>query len=153
MASYELSFTPTFYNESLNLPRHVTKLIANKLDVLKNDPYSAQGDAKKLKGYSNLYRARIGDYRLFYSIGQGWVKLLSVRKRDERTYEDDLPAVVLPEVVPDSAALEPQPQGSGIRGQGSGWSSGSGNDFDVGTAIRPIPNPQSPILNHHYPIP
>jgi superfamily I DNA/RNA helicase/mRNA-degrading endonuclease RelE of RelBE toxin-antitoxin system len=137
MSTYELSFTPTFYNESLNLPRHVTRLISNKLDVLKSDPYSAKGDAKKLKGYTNVYRARVGDYRLFYSIGQGWVKLLSVRKRDDRTYEDELPAVAAPEVAPDPATLEPQQQGSGIRGQGSG----------IGHASPQSPTPEPDPLN------
>ncbi len=110
MATYELSFTPTFYNESMNLPRQVTKQVANKLKVLTIDPNSAQGDAKKIKGYGNLYRVRIGDYRLFYSFGQGWVKLLSVRRRDERTYEDEVPDFVAPTAAPDPQLLEPQPE-------------------------------------------
>jgi len=120
--SYELSFTPTFYNESLSLPKHVSKLVGQKLKVLADDPHSAQGDAKKLKGYLNVYRARVGDYRVFYSIGQGWVKLLSVRKRDERTYEDELPDVVVPTVSPDPSSLEPRVRGSGYRVQNDGVS-------------------------------
>jgi mRNA-degrading endonuclease RelE of RelBE toxin-antitoxin system len=67
MTSWELSFTPTFYNEQLNLPNAVQKKIGKVLKVLQVDPISAQGDAKKLKGYTNnVYRVRIGDYRLFY---------------------------------------------------------------------------------------
>ncbi|HMQ29468.1 MAG TPA: 3'-5' exonuclease [Chloroflexaceae bacterium] len=114
MTTYELSFTPTFFNESLNLPKQVSKLVSQKLKVLAADPHSAQGDAKKLKGYANVYRARVGDYRVFYSIGQGWVKLLSVRKRDERTYEDELPDVIAPPIAPGHEALEPQQQPSGV---------------------------------------
>lgn len=105
--AYELSFTPTFFNESMNLPKQVSKLVGQKLKVLVTDPISAQGDAKKLKGYQNVYRVRVGDYRVFYSIGIGWIKLLSVRKRDERTYEDDLPDVITPAVIPDAEALSP----------------------------------------------
>ena len=112
MPSYELSFTPTFYNESLNLPKQISKLVGQKLKILSDDPFSAHGDAKKLKGYLNVYRARVGDYRVFYSIGQGWVKLLSVRKRDERTYEDELPGVAPPAIAPNAAALQPQTQRS-----------------------------------------
>lgn len=112
MPSYELSFTPTFYNESLNLPKQISKLVGQKLKILSDDPFSAHGDAKKLKGYLNVYRARVGDYRVFYSIGQGWVKLLSVRKRDERTYEDELPGLAPPVIAPDVAALQPQAQRS-----------------------------------------
>jgi superfamily I DNA/RNA helicase len=50
---------------------------------LATDPISAGGDAKKLQGYENVYRVRVSDYRLLYSFGQGWVKLLSVRHRKE----------------------------------------------------------------------
>ncbi len=111
MARFELSFTPTFYYESLDLPRHVSKTITKKLEILADDPYSARGDAKKLKGYDNVYRVRVGDYRVCYCIGKGWVKLLSVRKRDERTYEDDLPAIVPPASPPDPSALTPKARG------------------------------------------
>src|SRR5947209_5133737 len=100
MASFELSFAPTFFNESLNLPKQIGKLVEHKLKVLQTDPSSAQGDAKKIKGSSNVYRVRINDYRLFYTFGQGWVKLLSVRKRNERTYEDEMPEFTLPAQSP-----------------------------------------------------
>ncbi|NNJ12762.1 AAA family ATPase [Chloroflexales bacterium ZM16-3] len=141
MPAYELSFTPTFYNESLGLPKHISKLVGQKLKVLAEEPHSAHGDAKKLKGFANVYRARVGDYRVFYSIGHAWVKLLSVRKRDERTFADDLPDVVLPAVAPDSDALEPQPQGSGVRDQGSGSSFTTAPNLDT----IPIPDPHPPI--------
>ncbi len=71
------------------------------MKILEQDPISAQGDAKKLKGYgNNIYRVRLGDYRLFYSFGSGWVKLLSVRKRDDRTYELEIPEFTTPNPVP-----------------------------------------------------
>jgi superfamily I DNA/RNA helicase len=51
---------------------------------------------------------RIGDYRLFYSFGDGWVKLLSVRKRDERTFVDRVPGFEAPDgPPPDLPDLEP----------------------------------------------
>lgn len=146
MASYELSFTPTFFNESLNLPKQVSRLVSQKLKVLAADPYSAQGDAKKLKGYSNVYRARIGDYRIFYSIGQGWVKLLSVRKRDERTYEDELPDITPPPVAPDQATLEPQPQqGIGHRVSDLGAVSAAAN------TLPPTPDSPPPVSGSPLP--
>jgi mRNA-degrading endonuclease RelE of RelBE toxin-antitoxin system len=42
----------------------VSKAITKKLEILASDPYSACGDAKKLKGYDNVYRVRVGDYRI-----------------------------------------------------------------------------------------
>lgn len=111
MTTWALSFTNTFFSELLNLPQAVQKKISKTLKVLETDPISAQGDAKKLKGYANnVYRVRIGDYRLFYSFGQGWVKLLSVRKRDERTYEIELPEVDSPAPPPEESILKPQYQ-------------------------------------------
>lgn len=108
-SSWAISFTDTFLNELLNLPKAVQKKIKKTLKVLEADPISAQGDAKKLRGYSNnVYRVRMGDYRLFYSFGQGWVKLLSVRKRDERTYEIELSEFNQPAPPPDSSVLDPQ---------------------------------------------
>lgn len=109
MTSWALSFKPTFLSELLNLPKAVQKKVEKVSKVLQTDPISANGDAKKLKGYTNnVYRVRLGDYRLFYSFGEGWVQLLSVRKRDERTYETELHNVDAPEPPPDQQILEPQ---------------------------------------------
>lgn len=92
MTAWAVSITDTFLNEMVTLPQKVSKKVTRAVKVLEHDPISAQGDAKKLKGYHpNIYRIRIGDYRIFYSFGEGWVKLLSVRKRDDRTYEIEIP--------------------------------------------------------------
>jgi len=106
--TFSITFAQTFLNELLGLPQNIGKRISKAVKVLERDPISAEGDAKKLKGYENVYRIRIGDYRLFYSLGQGWVKLLSVRKRDERTYETEIPEAIAPDTLPDHQALKPQ---------------------------------------------
>ena len=153
MTSYELSFTPTFYNESLNLPKQVSRLVSQKLKVLIQDPYAAQGDAKKLKGYTNVYRARVGDYRVFYSIGAGWIKLLSVRKRDERTFADALPAVTPPSLAPNHTALEPQQQGSGGGDQRSGSALHPPvSARDDAEALPPAPQPATAGAALPYPL-
>ena len=87
MTTWTATFTDTFLNELLNVPRKVSKRIDQTIKKLKQDPISAQGDAKKLQNYKNTYRVRIGNYRIIYSIGQEWFKLLSIRKRDEDTYK------------------------------------------------------------------
>lgn len=111
MTTWALAFTNTFFSELLNLPQAAQKKVAKALKLLETDPISAQGDAKKLKGYTNnVYRVRIGDYRLFYSFGAGWVKLLSVRKRDERTYEVELSEFEEPSPPPNNRILKPQVQ-------------------------------------------
>jgi mRNA-degrading endonuclease RelE of RelBE toxin-antitoxin system len=86
-STWTVSFAHTFLNEILNIPKKISQRLPKTVKILEKDPISAQGDAKKLKNYKNVYRVRIGDYRLIYSIGQNSVKLLSLRKRNERTYE------------------------------------------------------------------
>ncbi|WP_287157670.1 3'-5' exonuclease [Chloroflexus sp.] len=99
MAKYQLITPPTFFNELLGLPGKIQKLVTQKVKILEHDPVSAQGDAKKLKNREPpLYRIRIGDYRLIYTFGAGWVKLVAIRKRDDQTYQRDFGHVDLPDV-------------------------------------------------------
>lgn len=84
MPTWTASPTKTFLNELLNLPKNISKKVPQIIEILANDPISAQGDAKKLRQYENVYRVHVGrDYRLIYSFGQGWVKLLSIRHRSD----------------------------------------------------------------------
>lgn len=106
--TFSITLTPTFLNELIGIPQNVSKRVSKATKLLERDPISAEGDAKKLKGYENVYRIRIGDYRLFYAIGTGWVKLLSVRKRNERTYETEIPDVVAPETALDRQSVKPK---------------------------------------------
>lgn len=102
MTTWTITLADTFINELLNIPKSISKKVTKKIKILEKDPISAKGDAKKLKGYgNNIYRVRLGDYRLFYSFGSGWVKLLSVRKRDDRTYELEIPEFATPNAVPE----------------------------------------------------
>lgn len=101
MPTWTTTFADTFLNELHNAPKSIIKKVTRKIKILEQDPISAQGDAKKLKMYgNNIYRVRLGNYRLFYSFGNGWVKLLSIRKRDERTYELEIPEFDLPNPLP-----------------------------------------------------
>ena len=88
--NWTVTLANTFLNEALSLPKTVSKNLTKTVKKLERDPIFARGDAKKLKNYKNLYRVRLGDYRLIYAVGKNSVKLLSVRKRNERTYELDL---------------------------------------------------------------
>ncbi|NJL03516.1 MAG: AAA family ATPase [Chloroflexaceae bacterium] len=83
MTTYVIDATETFLNELLGIPRNAAHTIIKKREVLRLDPYLAGNQAKMLKGYDNVYRLRVGDYRILYLIGTQMVRLLSVRKRDD----------------------------------------------------------------------
>lgn len=116
MTTWTITFADTFLNELLNVPKSISKKVTKKIKILEQDPISAQGDAKKLKGHNdNIYRVRIGDYRLFYRFGGGWIKLLSIRKRDDRTYELEIPEFTVPNSVSEISSSEIQPRLSFIK--------------------------------------
>ena len=121
--TFGITLAPTFLNELIGIPQNVFKPVSKATKLLERDPISADGDAKKLKGYENVYRIRLGDYRLFYAIGTGWVKLLSVRKRNERTYETEIPTAIPPETTLHRQSVKPKKVS---RPSLSTWESGNG---------------------------
>lgn len=106
MPTWTASPTRTFLNELLNLPRNVSRRVPRIIEILENDPISAQGNARKLNQYENVYRVRIGEYRLIYSFGQGWVKLLSIRHRSD-VYKGELRDDFETPPLPNPSDLEP----------------------------------------------
>ena len=54
------------------LPETTRGQIREALRVLKNDPVPVDGfDVRKLDGYDSVYRIRVGDFRLVYSVEWG----------------------------------------------------------------------------------
>jgi mRNA-degrading endonuclease RelE of RelBE toxin-antitoxin system len=43
-------------------------------------------DIKKMKGFTNKYRARVGDHRIIFTIINKKPNLESIKNRDENTY-------------------------------------------------------------------
>ena len=52
---------------------------------LKKD-YTKIPNIKKLIGYKNMFRIRIGRYRLIFLIDKNKVEIIKITKRDDRTY-------------------------------------------------------------------
>jgi len=69
---YKIAETETFSKKiNSNKFNHLyNKIINDVYPILKNNPYYG-ANIKKLKGeYKEIYRFRIGEYRLFYKIDQ-----------------------------------------------------------------------------------
>ncbi|MGJ5674564.1 MAG: 3'-5' exonuclease [Nostochopsis sp.] len=105
--TWNITTTPTFLHEVLNLPRHVTRRIPEKIRRIQADPHSVQLDAIKLRNNREVSRVHVGDdYRLFYSFGDGWIKLLSICHRRD-CYRKHIPEPTLPNVKIDEYSYDP----------------------------------------------
>lgn len=79
---YYIKFKKKAYKELLKLPSVMIKKVAAAIDDLANDP-RPEG-SEKLKGSDeNLWRIRIGDYRVVYLL-EDKIKVVEVRKIGHR---------------------------------------------------------------------
>ena len=69
------------------LQRKYQNQIARKTQDLINDP-TPGGSRTPLKQYDGLCRLRAGEFRIIYAYNESVVELLSLRRRNESTYDD-----------------------------------------------------------------
>ena len=63
---YKLELKPSALRDLLRLPRLIQKRVAEKIDALAKDPFPR--GSTKLEALDDLWRIRIGDYRVVYEI-------------------------------------------------------------------------------------
>lgn len=68
MGIYRVEFTKSARKEFEQLPARILSKTAEALNLLSQNPYSELLKLKKLKGAENLFRIRLGDYRVVYEI-------------------------------------------------------------------------------------
>jgi mRNA interferase RelE/StbE len=68
MTSYKVVFKPSVEKDLRSLPKATITHIFQHIEQLKDEPYPRQ--SIKLSGAEHLYRLRVGDYRIIYSIAQ-----------------------------------------------------------------------------------
>lgn len=83
----ELNIKPSCLSELLALPKEHYVKILNKIHLLLEDPFPKGDSKKQLKGFENVYRLRVSNFRVFYSFGDGWLKVLKVDRRSKTTYK------------------------------------------------------------------
>jgi len=66
LASYKVTFKPSVEKDLRSLPQSVVTRIFKRIDALKENPFPRQ--SIKLAGAEQLYRVRIGDYRMIYGV-------------------------------------------------------------------------------------
>lgn len=68
MTLYKIEFVKSAKKEFDHLPAPVKKKTLDALSLLAINPYTEILNIKKLKGATDLFRVRLGDYRLVYEI-------------------------------------------------------------------------------------
>ena len=63
---YRIEFAPAATRQFKKLPREVQVRITRRIDTLAERP--RPDGVKKLEGIGSLYRLRVGDYRVIYTI-------------------------------------------------------------------------------------
>jgi superfamily I DNA/RNA helicase/mRNA-degrading endonuclease RelE of RelBE toxin-antitoxin system len=105
-ASWELNIKPAFLTDFAALPKKFARQVQQKVDELQRDPRPDGHTRKKLKCHNSpVYRLRAGDYRVLYTFGPGWIRLLGVRLHHEG-YEDESINYKAPAVLPPPAQAE-----------------------------------------------
>ena len=66
MASFKVILKPSFEKDLRSIPKSVITRVINSLDLLAENPFPRQ--ALKLEGGGQLYRVRVGDYRIVYGV-------------------------------------------------------------------------------------
>lgn len=84
--NWDLRTDPSIFQILKKIPRRDTEAILQAIRLLPTNPYF--GDIQKMKGESNVWRRRIGSYRLFYKIKVEEKVLLVFRfeRRSSKTY-------------------------------------------------------------------
>ena len=66
MADYEITFARSARKEFQALPSSVAERVLKKVESLSSEPRPA--GCRKLRGPTNLWRLRVGEYRVVYDI-------------------------------------------------------------------------------------
>lgn len=80
--SHQITFTKPALKDFTNLQKTTIKQIDTALLTLANDPH--QPGTKKLKGSDDLFRHRVGDYRIIFQIDSSKQTILVLRIRHRR---------------------------------------------------------------------
>ncbi|MFF7153729.1 type II toxin-antitoxin system RelE/ParE family toxin [Streptomyces sp. NPDC008139] len=76
---YALRFTVSAQRQLRAIDRTAAMTILTALTPLGDDPYRADVNVKKHTGRHDLYRLRVGDFRIAYQVDDGQLVVLVVR--------------------------------------------------------------------------
>ena len=112
MSEWQITRKPAYDADFVDLNKNLQQAVVSALHKLAADPITPRGDTiKKMKGYENVYRYRLGDFRLIYAAAPQarMIQLLAIGPRDSVYERFDFPGWDAPEAAvefgPELAAL------------------------------------------------
>lgn len=85
---YDVQISKPAAEEISNLPVDVVKRILPPIAALASDPRPS--GCKKLRGSTDLYRIRVGDYRILYTIDdKGKVVIVQAVRHRKEAYDEN----------------------------------------------------------------
>jgi len=84
MSTWQITQKAAYLNDFIELNKNLQKAVVNAVEELEHDPVTPRGDTiKKLQGYKNVWRYRIGTFRLIYAVDRDscMLRLLAVGPR------------------------------------------------------------------------
>jgi len=135
----EINIKPSCMSEIHGFPADQTAQLWEKINYLVADPLPDGKIKKKIRGQRDLYRLRVGDYRVFYTFGETWVRLLGIRRRDEHTYEDNVRGI-----APDRPAAPEDPVEEDLEELVEQESRPREFRFNPKPLVTPLPRPLTP---------
>jgi len=82
VAKFAILFTRSARKELENLPNAAVERILASISKLSSEPFP--GGCKKLKGEKHIWRIRVGDYRIIYSVYPDMLVIDIIRIRHRR---------------------------------------------------------------------
>ena len=79
MGPYKIEFVKSAKKEFDRLPGSVQDKITEAFFFLAQNPFSELLKVKKLRGAPNLYRLRVGDYRIVYEVRTAIIVIVVIK--------------------------------------------------------------------------
>ena len=84
--NWDLEIDPDFFKELRRIPKDSSRQILQIVRDLPDSPFA--GDIQKMKGEKDIWRRRVGAYRIFYEIfpDEKGIRVFHVERRTSKTY-------------------------------------------------------------------
>ena len=85
-ADWVLQIDPKVEKALKKIPQNSAKRIISAFEQLPSNPYA--GDIQKMKGEKNVWRRRVGEYRIFYEVlnSESILNVFHIERRTSTTY-------------------------------------------------------------------